>query len=397
MMPAETTALGKPRADLPGEASSSREQLCVLHVTSARNLSGGARQFVFLAKGMAEAGHRVVVGAPEGSGVAAMAREAGLDTRALSFGSLRGQWKGSRELRAIAGGVRPDVVHSHHTKGHNVALMATFGGRFPPLVVKRGVLYEPKFLWKFKTPRIRAIIANTEAVKQVLVRRGVPAGKVHVVYSSRQVPDLRELAVRAPLLRAELDLGGHGPIVGAVGSGRPEKGLQFVVEAAPQILQRHSNAVFVLVGEGTERFVDRLVELGISERFRILGFRNDVLELMAHFDLLVFPGVDKDSCSNVLLEGMSVGLPIVGSDMVGMDEVIRPGAGTGVLVRAGDPAALAQGVMSVLSDPAGARAMGERARAAIAGGYGIQGRVRETVDVYLRVLRRPEGVGGAGG
>ncbi len=389
MMPAETTALGKPRADLPGEVSSSREQLCVLHVTSARNLTGGARQLVFLAKGMAEAGHRVVVGAPEGSGVAAMAREAGLDTRALSFGTLRGQWKGSRELRAIAGEVRPDVVHSHHTQGHNVALMATFGGRFPPLVVKRGVLYEPKLLWKFKTPRVRAIITNTEAVKQVLVRRGVPAGKVHVVYTSRKLPDVGELGQRSSALRTQLDLVGARPVVGAVGSGRPEKGLQFVVEAAPQILERHPGTVFVLVGAGTERFAARLGELGISDRFRLLEFRDDVLELMALFDLLVFPGVHKDSCSNVLLEGMSVGLPVVGSDMVGMEEVIRPGEGTGVLVPAGSPPAPAGGAPPALADPEGARAMGEGARAVIAAGYGIPVRVAQTLDVYRRALLSP--------
>lgn len=359
-------------------------RLAVVHITSSGNLSGGTRQAALLAGALAKEGHRVVFCGPPGSPGLRWAEERGAIPRTVGFGNLWGQWRSSRVLRRIVAACGADVVHTHHTKGHNLALLASFGGAFPPVVANRGVLFPPKFPPKFRSRRTAAIITNSAAVKEVLERRGVPARKIRVVYNGVTLPDPAALRRRLPELRSELGLA-QGPVVGTVGSGRPDKGFQFLVEAAPAILARFPGTRFVLVGGGTERFVSRLQDLGIAERFLLPGHRTDAATVMGLFDLFVLPSVDMESCPNVVLEAMGVGLPVVGSDVGGVAELVQDGI-TGRLIPRGQPPALAEAVVSLLAAPDEAVAMGRRGRERALAEFTWERKKDRTLSVYREVL-----------
>jgi len=241
--------------------------LTILQVTSSENRSGGTRQAMLLTEGLRQAGHRVVLCAPQGSPALEWARGEGFEVQETATGRFLTQWRVSRLLREVATRVGADVVHAHHTEGHNVALLATFGGRFPPVVANRGVIFRPEFPPKFRTARTSAIITNSEAAKRVLEGVGVRGEKIHVVYNAKPAPDLSAVAQRLPELRKELGLNAAGPIVGAVGSGKPDKGFQHLVEAAPAILERFPDVRFVLVGGHTDKLQPRIQELSLNERF----------------------------------------------------------------------------------------------------------------------------------
>ncbi|MBE0618128.1 MAG: glycosyltransferase family 4 protein, partial [Proteobacteria bacterium] len=203
------------------------QALTILQVTSSENRSGGTRQAMLLSRGLREAGQRVVFCAPAGSPALAWAQAEGFEARVTLTGGLKAQWRVSRILREVARQVDADVVHAHHTEGHNVAVLATFGGGFPPVVANRGVIFRPKFPAKFRSPRTAAIVTNSAAVKKVLEQSGVSGEKIHVVYNAKELPDRERLAALRGSLVAELGAGAGGPVIGAVGSGRPEKGFQF--------------------------------------------------------------------------------------------------------------------------------------------------------------------------
>ncbi len=359
--------------------------LCVVHLTSSETLSGGARQALLLAGGLGRRGHRVVFCAPAGSAVLAEATSQGLEVVPLSAGSLWGQWKASRRLRAVVRKEGADLVHSHHTKGHNVALFATFGGAFPPVVANRGVVFRPRFPAKFRSRRTGAVVTNSSAVKAVLEKSGVSEAKVHVVYNVARVPPVGEWEGLLPGLREELGLAGSAPVIGAVGGARPEKGFQFLVEAAPRILADHPGARFVLVGSGVERFSARLWELGVEHAFRLPGYREDAVRIMALFSLFVIPSVGMESCPNVLLEAMSLGLPAVGADTGGIGEVIVDGT-TGRVVPRGSAEALAGAVLEVLGDPGRAARWGAAGADRAAAEFSLEAKVSKTLRVYEEVL-----------
>jgi glycosyltransferase involved in cell wall biosynthesis len=361
--------------------------LTIFQITSSRNMSGGTLQAMLLSEGLAGAGHRVVFCAPSGSPALGWARGHGLECREFLTGKLWTQWKQSRRVRESVLEVGAEVVHAHHTEGHNVALLASFGGPFPPLVANRGVLFAPRFPTKFRSPRTGAIITNSRAVKTVLEKSGVEAGKIHVVYNARQPLDLAPLAKRAAVLREPLGLVASGPVIGTVGGGRPEKGFQFLVEAAPRILARFPSSVFVLVGTGTERLRPRLRALGLEGRFRLPGHRSDAVDIMALFDVFVIPSVGMESCPNVLLEAMSVGLPAVGADTGGIGEIIVDGV-TGSVVAPGQPEALGEAVISILEDRSAMARMGDAGRRRIAAAFSLAAKLKGTSAAYENVLRR---------
>ncbi len=362
-------------------------RLTIVQVTSSSNRSGGTRQASLLTRGLLERGHRVVFCAPPGSPALRWAEAAGAEPRALGFGGLPGQWRASRRLRQIVRDTGAQVVHAHHTKGHNVALLATFGGGFPPVVANRGVVFRPEFPAKFRSRRTAAVITNSRTVKGVLTACGVPDRKVHVVYNAKELPDLDGLRARVPALRRELGVG-DGPVVGAVGSGRPEKGFRFLVEAAPLILEGHPGAVFVLVGDSTEPLLPRIRELGLAERFRLTGHRPDAAELMAVFDVFVLPSVDMESCPNVVLEAMAAERPVVGADVGGVGEILSHGV-CGLVVPPGRARELGEAVNRVLSAPERARRMGLEGRRRVGERFSVAAKVEATLEVYREVLGLP--------
>lgn len=364
-----------------------KNSLTAVHITNSGNRSGGTRQALLLCEGVRDAGHRVVFGAPPASWALRTAQERGLEVHPFRFGNSWGQWKASRQLRTLARSVGADVVHTHHTQGHNVALLATFGGGFPPVIANRGVLFRPEFPAKFRSSRTAAIITNSRTVKRVLADSGIQESKISVVYNAKELPDADALHARRPSLREELGLGEPGPVVGLVGRAAPAKGFQFFVEAAPGILARFPGARFILVGSGTERFESRLAELGVRDRFVLPGHRNDAIDVMSLFDLFVIPSIDMESCPNVLLEAMSVGLPAVGTDVGGIPEMIVDGI-TGRVVAAGQPQALSDAVIGLLEDRDALAGMGMAGRQRVADVFSLDAKVRGTLAVYEKALEK---------
>jgi glycosyltransferase involved in cell wall biosynthesis len=253
------------------------------------------------------------------------------------------------------------------------------------VVANRGVLFRPKFPAKFRSRRTAAVVSNSRTVRTVLERSGIPGAKIHVVYNAVHAPSGREGEGLLPGLREELGVTGAGPVIGAVGGARPEKGFLFLVEAAPRILAECPDARFVLVGAGVERFSHRLRELGVEHAFRLPGYRTDAVRIMELFSLFVIPSVGMESCPNVLLEAMSLGLPTVGADTGGIAEVIVDGA-TGRVVARGDANALAGAVLEVLGDPGRAARWGAAGRERVASEFSVEAKVTKTLRVYRGVL-----------
>lgn len=361
--------------------------LTVLQLTTSWNASGGIRQAMLLCGALLDEGHRVVFGGAEGSSVFEWASQKGIETLALSFKGPRQKWASSRALRRFALETGADVVHAHHTHGHNLALLATLGGGFPPVIANRGVLFRPVFPLKFRSRRTAAVIVNSERVKTVLAASGVPSSKIHRVYNAKELPDLEDLRSRRDALRTELGIGGSGPVVGSVGSGRSEKGFDHLIAAAPGIVRECPDARFVLIGRGTDRFRPDLEKRGLSGRFVLTGHRTDAWALMAAMDVFVFPSVAMDSCPNVILEALSLELPLVGSDVGGVREILDEGR-AGVLVAPGNPGAIAAEVCALLREPARGEALGRAGRLRVQTVFTLEQKVKQTLAVYDRVLGR---------
>lgn len=147
------------------------------------------------------------------------------------------------------------------------------------------------------------------------------------------------------------------------------KGQDVLARALAQPALAEIGAVGLVAGDafpGNERFEDELRglvrRLGLGERLRLLGFRDDVETVLGAADAVAIPSTRPDPLPNSALEAAAAGLPVVAAAHGGLTEIVSDGR-TGKLVPPGDHGALAAALRGLADDAEAARAMGAAAAA----------------------------------
>jgi glycosyltransferase involved in cell wall biosynthesis len=190
---------------------------------------------------------------------------------------------------------------------------------------------------------------HIDPIKMVLIYNGVDVSIVDLVKSSRKE------------IRRKLGIRAHDRVIIVIGNLIPYKGHGDLLVAAQKVLRHIPQAIFLLAGEdrGIGRDLKNMaIDLGIAAKVRFLGLRNDIPNLMAASDLSVLPS-HEEGFSNVILESMAAGLPVVATGVGGNREAILDGV-TGWLVPPRNPAAMAKKIVDLLSDPKRARSWGKK-------------------------------------
>ena len=210
--------------------------------------------------------------------------------------------------------------------------------------------------WPARVDRYFAV--SREIAAELVEELDWPAEKVEVLYNAVDVE--RTAVAPPPGLREQLGGSGTRPLVLTPARLNAQKGHDTLLGAVAEVPE----ALFLLAGDGPER--ERLEalasELGVGDRVRFLGRREDIPQLLAACDVFALPSLYEGS-SLAVLEAMAAGIPIVSSAIGGTDELIDDGR-SGMLVPPGDAAALAVALRRVLGGPAAARGLrGAGARA----------------------------------
>jgi glycosyltransferase involved in cell wall biosynthesis len=178
-------------------------------------------------------------------------------------------------------------------------------------------------------------------------------------------------------------------VVATVGSIKPVKGQDVLLEAAIPWLQREQDAHLVLAGDRGGGFAEELVaragEAGVGGRVHWPGAVEDVPGLLADADLFALPS-RSEGMSNALLEAMAAGLAVVATDVGGNRECLDDG-GCGMLVPAEDPSALGAALGALAADRDRRRGLGQRARARVERHYDLERILDRVEDLYRELLR----------
>ncbi len=158
------------------------------------------------------------------------------------------------------------------------------------------------------------------------------------------------------------------PIIVAAGRLTSQKGFDLLIPAFAQVAERHPDWTLRICGDGPQRkpLERQIMALGLSNNVLLMG-PVDRLDLeMSQASMYVLSS-RFEGLPMVMIEAMSLGLPVVSFDCpTGPREVIQNGR-SGVLVPDGDVDALAQAMLAVIEDPAHRRALGAGAAARAAG------------------------------
>jgi len=192
-------------------------------------------------------------------------------------------------------------------------------------------------------------------------------------------------------VRAALGLSGDEPVVLTVGSLTPQKAQHVLLEAFAAVADAAPASRLLVAGEGRLRAAleARRDALGLGERVRFLGARDDVADLVEAADVFVLSS-EREGLPVTLLEAMRGGRPAVATRAGGCPEAVAEGE-SGLLVPVGDAGALSAALGALLSDPARRARMGRAARERWERAFTARRMVRETEAVYA--LARPGGAG----
>ena len=160
--------------------------------------------------------------------------------------------------------------------------------------------------------------------------------------------------------RRELGIAENDRVIGCVGNLRRDKNYPNLLRAFRLLGERVRGAKLVIAGEGKRREdLEALIAgMGLEGRVLLLGARDDVPEIMRIMDVYCLSSF-REGLPLSLLEAMSAGLPVVGTDVPGIRDVIVDGS-TGLLVPSDDPARLSDALFRVLADGELARGLSER-------------------------------------
>jgi glycosyltransferase involved in cell wall biosynthesis len=349
--------------------------------------TGAAIQVRELAWGLKARGHDVIVATRPGEIWAAKTREAGIAHYALSMSS-EVDLRSVRRLVKILRTHRTQVVHAQKGKARTLAMIASLFVRIPVLVLNRGVSFplDPLNRLGYTTRRVTAIVAVCESIKQGLIRQGVPGEKIEVIYSGTDTARFHP-GVDGAGIRRELGLGPEHFLITQIGT-RSWKGNDDVLEAVAKIAPGfpHARVLFVGARGGKAQVLqDKGAALGLGGRVSVFPYREDIPEILAASDVTVDASYEGLGLTGTLRESLAVGTPVIGTDIEGNPEIVRPGR-TGLLVPPRDPGALAEALRQIAADPAGAEAMGRAGRMLVEEKFSTAVKVERTEALYRRLL-----------
>ena len=184
-------------------------------------------------------------------------------------------------------------------------------------------------------------------------------------------------------LRAELGAG-RRPIVACVSRMAPEKGVDRLIRAFGLVAR---DALLVIAGDGPDgpRCQALAAALGLADRVRFLGLRDDVERVYAAADVVVAPSLCDEAFGLAVVEAMATGRPVVVSAAGAMPELCDFGR-SGLVVPPGDVAALAGAIERLLRDRALAARLATAARERARTAYGLATWLERMAAIYSRLL-----------
>jgi glycosyltransferase involved in cell wall biosynthesis len=402
----------------PGPTAS-RRPLRVLRLIARLNVGGPARHTVILNHGLRQIGFETLLahgspGAMEAS-LEDLARDCGVPTTHVP--ELGRRIHPLDDLRAFVRVVRlvwrwqPDVVHTHTAKAGTIgrlaavvcnvarprarrsAIVHTFHGHvFSNYFGTLGTL-AVKLIEKGLATITDRIIAISDRQRDDLVLRFKVASpdRVSVVPLGLELGDLLQRAPDFRGLREVLGFGDEDFVIGYVGRLVPVKDVETLIQAAALARQRLPALRIIIAGDGECRSaLEKLTtDLRLADRVQFLGWRRDLLDLYASFDLFALTSLNEGT-PVALIEAMAAGIPAIATSVGGVPDVLRDGE-SGILIPAQDAAALSDAMCRVAAQAGRAADMAARARVDVARRYGAGRLVEEIAALYGQAVTRKRG------
>jgi glycosyltransferase involved in cell wall biosynthesis len=286
---------------------------------------------------------------------------------------------------------RPDVIHVHSPLVAAVTRLITRSLRPRPPIVTTEHNTWPAYGWFTRLAnRLTFRLDDVHLAVSEGVRSSMPPAfrdMTEVIVHGVELESIAAQRNERDKVRLELGIGPEQIVICTVANFRWHKGYPDLLAAARAVIDRGCDVVFIAVGQGPleAEIRARQLELGLGERFRLLGYRPDAIRVLAGSDIFVLASLE-EGYPVALMEALAIGLPVVATDAGGIPDAVRTGV-EGIVVPRGGPPALAEALVVLAQNAELRRSM---ATAAQARGreFDISRAVRRTMEIYDALVAR---------
>lgn len=286
----------------------------------------------------------------------------GIDVYAL--GCQRGlpSWRAIRRLVELTKQLRPDVIQGWMYHGNLAAWLARrfSPGRLPLVWGIRQSLDkfgDEKWLTRavilanaLLSRRVDAVVYNAQRSRAQHAAIGISGRSVQVITNGFDIHLFSPSATDRMAVRQELQIAGDARLVGLVGRFHPMKDHHGFLQAAAEIVRKHREVHFLLVGEGIDwnnpALAGWIEQHGLTAHVHLLGHRQDIPRLMAALDIAVSASARNEGFANVIGEAMSCAVPCVVTDVGDSAWIVGD---TGKVVPPGNPQKLAEALCKLVA------------------------------------------------
>lgn len=363
----------------------------VLHTESSMNLGGQELRVLLEMERMAERGFESTLAARPGSRIFDEAKRRGLEAYPVrmhgSFDPLA-----VAELLRIILRERIDIVSAHGSKdGWSAGIAARLSGR---KIIRSRHIANPirgHFMGRVVYGALcDRIVTTSESIKTGMVEKGVPAEKIISIPTGVDTT-LFDNEREKGRFRSECGISPDVFLVGMVSVLRGDKGPDVFVKAAGNILGKSNDIYFTLVGDGSMsgKIKDMVSGMNDKERFVLAGYRRDIPDIMADLDVLCLPARSPEGVPQVILQAHAMRVPVIASDIGGINEVALP-ALTALSIPPGDDNALATAIWELYANREKGRFLAGNGRKMVEERYTLEYMLDRMERVYRETLKYPD-------
>lgn len=291
-----------------------------------------------------------------------------------------------------------DIVVTNFNKDIRLGGLAAKLHGSPKVIWSAGLdITKDSMVHRQLTPRLidSVIVPSKALAKQVCKFGYINEAMVEVIPIG--IPELPKTAERDKSRRLLCrEFGIPSDAIIAVTSGRfvEQKGHSYLLSAIPEILRKHANTFFLLLGSGP--LEDELRDAGerckLNGHLIFAGMRDKVDEILTGCDLMIHPSIEEPFGISIL-EGMRASLPVVASDVGGIPEVVSDGK-TATLIEPRNASLLAKAVCDLLEDQSKMMAFGRSGRKRWQEEFN-ESTMIDRVEIHCESVLRREGVRGS--
>jgi len=336
----------------------------VLHLHSSSGLYGAESVILTLGGTLDVQGYHPIVGCLEVdkshlSAFANAARESKLDVELVV---TRAKVSPIAILKIIQL-IRKRSVRLLHTHNYKATILGFFASKiagvplvetnhlFPPMPLSDKKLQLYAKIESFFLRYADKTIAVSHKIKTSLEASGVPEDKLCVIENGIDIEACLEARNNErEIIRHELGLKGDTFVIGGVGRLTEQKGFKYLLEAANSVLAKREDVIFIIAGDGPlrEELYTYMHELKLEGHVKFLGFRSDILRILAAMDLFVMPSLD-EGLPMAMLEAMASRVPVIVTAVGEIPRVIK-NEENGILIETRNSKDLANKIFYILEN-----------------------------------------------